>query len=302
VFPWLQVQGRIRKALFAAALAALTAAAPASAAFGPHAVITSGPSGEVASSGATFGFQKSNPSAFGRFECRLDGGPWAGCTSPATYTGLVGGSHRFEVRLVGLLVDPAPALRDWIAALRTETLGCGAARSCDNPVHSVPPTTPRRHRRRDVDGCAYGGNRFGEVTGRTSTRATVCLISFARRRHGLRAVRLNRRLAEAAASHVHDMTRRRYFAHVSRGGSTPADRIRRTGYFRGVRFWAIGEVLAYARRSLRPIDVVRAWLRSPTHRRVLFNPAFRDVGPAAGRGSPRGRGGVTAAAEFGRRG
>ncbi len=53
------------------------------------------------SNSTTAGFTFSNPNTAGdldSFECSMDGGSWATCTSPKTYTGLSLGSHTFEVR------------------------------------------------------------------------------------------------------------------------------------------------------------------------------------------------------------
>ncbi|WP_165821285.1 right-handed parallel beta-helix repeat-containing protein [Nocardioides gansuensis] len=49
------------------------------------------------------------------FECRLDGGDWAGCSSPHTIPGLTGGEHTFEARATDetLLTDPEPASFTW---------------------------------------------------------------------------------------------------------------------------------------------------------------------------------------------
>ena len=49
------------------------------------------------------------------FECRLEevpptGGPWQPCASPATYSGLGDGTHRFSVRALG---DPTEAMYEW---------------------------------------------------------------------------------------------------------------------------------------------------------------------------------------------
>jgi hypothetical protein len=46
------------------------------------------------------------------FECRLDAAGWAPCTSPATFTGLVDGTHTIEVRATDAAgnVDPTPAV------------------------------------------------------------------------------------------------------------------------------------------------------------------------------------------------
>lgn len=50
-------------------------------------------------------------------ECRLDGGAWGACTSPATYVGLADGPHRFEVRSVDDLgnTEAVPVVHEWVS-------------------------------------------------------------------------------------------------------------------------------------------------------------------------------------------
>jgi hypothetical protein len=62
---------------------------------------------------ASFSFAANDPTA--TFECRLDGGPWTPCTSPASYGGLAAGSHSFRVRAVNALAtETTPAISVWI--------------------------------------------------------------------------------------------------------------------------------------------------------------------------------------------
>jgi PKD repeat protein len=78
----------------------------------PETTITSGPSGTTASSSATFGVSASEASTF---ECSLDTALFAACSSPATYTALVDGSHTFRVRATDAAgnTDPTPAQQSW---------------------------------------------------------------------------------------------------------------------------------------------------------------------------------------------
>jgi myo-inositol-hexaphosphate 3-phosphohydrolase len=82
----------------------------------PQTTITSGPSGTVTSTTATFEFSSSEEDS--TFACSLDGSDFADCTSPATYSGLAEGTHTFRVRAAGAggTVDPTPAERTWTIA------------------------------------------------------------------------------------------------------------------------------------------------------------------------------------------
>jgi hypothetical protein len=76
--------------------------------------INSGPSGTTSSTSATFTFS-SPDDPLATFECKLDAGAWAACTSAKTYSGLAVGSHTFSVRARDFegLRDLTPASRTW---------------------------------------------------------------------------------------------------------------------------------------------------------------------------------------------
>jgi uncharacterized protein YkwD len=133
-------------------------------------------------------------------------------------------------------------------------------------------------------------------------RAIRCLINAERRSRGLRSLRPSARLSEAARRHSRDMVRRHYFSHTAPGGLTLPERIRRTGYMRAANDWFVGETLAWgteARGTAR--SVVRAWMHSPQHRRVMMGRSFRDLGVGVARGVPYRHlaGGATYAVDFG---
>jgi hypothetical protein len=83
----------------------------------PDTFITLGPGGSTQSTAASFRFGSSEPGS--SFECRLDGGAWADCSSPADYTGLAPGSHTFDVRAIDAAgnADPNPASATWTVDL-----------------------------------------------------------------------------------------------------------------------------------------------------------------------------------------
>lgn len=90
----------------------LTPAARSFTVDGPDTFLTSGPTGQIRATAATFAF--SGGTGATGFECALDNSAWAACSSPATYTGLrTGTAHQFRVRAVGAdgLVDSMPATR-----------------------------------------------------------------------------------------------------------------------------------------------------------------------------------------------
>ena len=138
---------------------------------------------------------------------------------------------------------------------------------------------------------------------RAGRSALLCLLNVERRRHGLRPVRANRRLARAAGSHSRRMVQRRFFAHVGPGSLDLAARLRLSRYIpRRGGTWLIGENIGFGRgRMARPMSMHRAWMRSTPHRAAILERRFREVGFGIAPGSPYGRGGATFTVDFGRR-
>jgi uncharacterized protein YkwD len=127
-------------------------------------------------------------------------------------------------------------------------------------------------------------------------RSTLCLLNADRRRHGLRRLRLSRRLSKAARAHSRDMVRRDYFSHTSPSGASFVDRIRRSGYLSGAFTWMVGENLAWGAGSMSsPAQTVRAWMRSPGHRENILTGRFVHIGIGIARGAPASVGGIPAA-------
>ena len=128
-----------------------------------------------------------------------------------------------------------------------------------------------------------------------------CLINAEREKRGIRRLRPNGALFRAASRHAREIVRRRYVSHYSRGGAGPASRAASAGYLRNARGWTVGENIGWqSGRGVRWI--VSSWMASPTHRRALLLPRFREIGIGVVTSSPRGNaGGLTAVVDFGDR-
>ena len=136
--------------------------------------------------------------------------------------------------------------------------------------------------------CSNTDKRPGQASDDALAKSAVCLINKQRARRGLRKLRLNSRLSEAAQRHTVDMVKRNYFSHVSKSGRDVVDRLTRTGYMRGARAWTVGENLAWGSGTLStPREIVAAWMRSPGHRANILQRRFREIGIGVVFDSPR---------------
>ena len=84
----------------------------------PDTTISSGPTGDITATSASFGFSGEGGATF---ECRLDSGTWSACGSPKTFTGLSVAAHTVEVRARDAFgrYDPTPASRSFRVVDRT---------------------------------------------------------------------------------------------------------------------------------------------------------------------------------------
>jgi uncharacterized protein YkwD len=103
---------------------------------------------------------------------------------------------------------------------------------------------------------------------------------------------LNATLGRAALHYADDMALFAYMDHTGRDGSTPAERLTRSGYH-----WSeMGENLA--RGVMSAEEVVAGWLQSPEHCANLMDPLYREMGVAFAV-NPHDDAGVYWAMEFG---
>src|SRR5205823_10534434 len=85
----------------------------------PDTTITAAPPARSSSSSASFSFTATE--AGSSFACQLDGGAFAPCVSPRSYSALGFGSHSFQVRATDAAgnTDPTPASYTWTVGFRT---------------------------------------------------------------------------------------------------------------------------------------------------------------------------------------
>ncbi|MDR7279040.1 CAP domain-containing protein [Catenuloplanes atrovinosus] len=112
---------------------------------------------------------------------------------------------------------------------------------------------------------------------RTSTleAQVVSLTNKARVRAGCRKLSVSHALIRAAEAHSADMVRHDYFGHTGANGSRFTQRTRRAGFTER----AMGENIAWGYRDAK--GVVRGWLNSPGHRRIMLNCNSTMIGVGA---------------------
>lgn len=117
-------------------------------------------------------------------------------------------------------------------------------------------------------------------------------VNAERAKHKLAPVHGETTLMQIADFYACRLVEGGFFAHEDPiGGSTVDGRAADFGYA----FWKIGENLAAGQQSVD--EVMSAWLASPSHRAILLDPAFTELGVAVKAGGPNG---IYWVQEFGR--
>jgi uncharacterized protein YkwD len=150
-------------------------------------------------------------------------------------------------------------------------------------------------------GCAAADGPPAQASVVALGNSALCLVNQERTSRGLKPLKLNRRLSNAAAGHARDMVARNYFSHDTLGGGDFVARIRKAGYVAPRAFPSLGEDLAWGSGSLgTPRSIVQSWMASPGHRANILAPQFREAGMGVAYGDPgAGQDGATYALDFG---
>jgi uncharacterized protein YkwD len=138
--------------------------------------------------------------------------------------------------------------------------------------------------------------------------AALCLMNEIRIAHGLPELHFNAKLARIASGQANDMVRGHYFSDQSLSGQSPLSRVLASGY--AVNPSAIhlltAQNIGYGTGpNATPAGIVKAWMLSPPHRKIILTAAYHDVGVGVARSVPSGLSsrwlGGTYAVEFGTR-
>jgi uncharacterized protein YkwD len=112
----------------------------------------------------------------------------------------------------------------------------------------------------------------------SDVQAVLTLVNAERGARGIAPVSLHGQLTQAAQAHAADQFNRNcltQLSHTGTDGSSPGDRIARTGL--SVRTW--GENIACGQRT--PAQVMTAWMNSPGHASNILNSSFTHIGISA---------------------
>jgi uncharacterized protein YkwD len=182
-----------------------------------------------------------------------------------------------------------PARRSLTTLVLTVAFAAVAATIAVSPARAQAPA-----------GCAGATQTMSEAPPAQVEAAVACLVNAERTARGLSGVERADALEVSAQRHATDMVARRYFAHVSPTNGTVDKRARRAGYLTES-CWSLGEDLGWAPPSVSSARaVVDAWMASPTHRAVILDPTFRDIGIGLVSRAPTGDGtGATFVLELG---
>ena len=97
-------------------------------------------------------------------------------------------------------------------------------------------------------------------------------VNALRQTAGAPPVALESRLNAAAATHARDMSVQNRPWHFGSDGSSPIDRAQRVGY----RGRVVGETISETYET--ELETLGAWMENPDTRRIILDPAARDMG------------------------
>ena len=121
-------------------------------------------------------------------------------------------------------------------------------------------------------GSSTGNNNSGDISNDDFTKQVLELTNDFRKENGLKPLKWDPELAQAAQDHSENMGKQDFFSHTGKDGSKPWDRTAAAGDDNN----RIGENIAAGQRT--PQEVVQGWMNSPGHRKNILNPDYEYLG------------------------
>ncbi|MFA5777633.1 MAG: CAP domain-containing protein [Parcubacteria group bacterium] len=123
----------------------------------------------------------------------------------------------------------------------------------------------------------------------------IQLVNKSRTEDNVEALSENENLDQVAKDKLDDMIKNNYFAHTSPSGITPWSWFEKNKYD----YKYAGENLALGFSSVESEH--QAWMNSPTHKKNILNPNYKEIGVAVGKGIIDNNLVILAVQEFGSR-
>jgi len=115
-----------------------------------------------------------------------------------------------------------------------------------------------------------------DVVADSRVDTVLCLVNGERTRRGLSSLKLSRTLSRSASNHSENMAISKFFSHVTPGGETLRQRVVRAGYARNS---IVGETIGWGiELSGTPTELVRSFMSSASHRTIILDRRYREVG------------------------
>lgn len=128
---------------------------------------------------------------------------------------------------------------------------------------------------------ATGGSKASAQREQALEQGILREVNRVRAVRGLRSLTVSKGLNAAATFQSRALLTQGVFDHNSSAGGAFGDRLHRYYPVAGARAWSVGENLLWSSAGIDAGGVVRRWLDSPSHRRIMLDASWREFGVGA---------------------